>query len=160
MICRARGRFLMICTSPCASAAVGTARWQSRCQLAWCAVLLLCARHGTASPWIRGSPYHREMFHLSIYSNIMCFYGFLFLNCCKLSADFYGLKFILHQLDSLIPGGNTPVGNSGFLCHRKICGGRCKWRGWVRMRNTPISVPVASVRCMLVNDLSAHLQVL
>lgn len=34
----------------------------------------------------------------------MCFYGLLFLNCCKLTAEFYVLKFILHQLDSLIQG--------------------------------------------------------
>lgn len=154
--CRASGRFPVTCTSPCASAAVGTAQWQRHLQL----VLLLSARHGTASPRIRGSSYHREMFHLSIYSNIMCFYGLLFLNCCRLAADFYGLKFILHQLYSLIPGGNTPVGNLGFLCHRKFYGGRCKPQWWVRMRNTLVFVPVASVRCTLVGDMIAHLQVL
>lgn len=158
--CRARGRFTVTCTSPRASAAVGTARRQSHVHLAWGAALLLSAQHGTASPRIRGSSYHRGMFHLSIYSNIMCFYSLLFLNCCKLEADFYGLKFILHQLDSLIPGGNTPVGNSGFLCHHKIYGGRHKWRGWVWMRNTLILVPIASVHCALVNDMIAHLQVL
>lgn len=60
----------------------------------------------------------------------MSFYGVLFLNCCKLAADFYGLKFLLHQLDGLIPGRNAPVGNSGFLFHHKAYDGRRQRQGW------------------------------
>lgn len=74
--------------------------------------MLWLAPHGS---WLCAGPsHHREVSLLTIYWDVMSFYDPLFLNCCKLAADFYCLKFIPQQLDSWIPGGSTSLGNLGF----------------------------------------------
>jgi len=81
--------------------------------ICWAVLAMLwLAPHG---PWSHTAPsHHREVFLLTIYSHVMSFYGPLFLNSCKLAADFCCLKFIPQQLCSRIPGGSTSLGNSGF----------------------------------------------